>query len=120
MTSFRDFVASSAHLLIAIIAIAVISPGIRSISVSNVGVLRAHSHQAVSKNGCVHGNRLRLRGGSWNPVKWFEDAFENTVKEDVKDMIHPEQDDGPEQGATSGKDQSRPSLTYKHTYYTFQ
>jgi hypothetical protein len=31
---------------------------------------------------------LSLRGGSWNPVKWFEDAVENTMKEDVKELLH--------------------------------
>jgi hypothetical protein len=124
MGIFRKFVASSAHLLIAIFAIAVISPGIRSKSVSNVCVLRAHSPQTNSKFGCEHGITLRLRGGSWNPVKWFEDAFESTVKEDVKEMLHPEQDvaaDGSEQEAANGTGQSRLYLhvhfTCAHTFY---
>jgi hypothetical protein len=104
MTSSRNFVASSAHLFIAILAIAAISPVIQSDSASNVCVLRAP--QEVSKNGCIHRNTLRLRGGSWNPVKWVEDAFENTVKEDVKEMLHPEQDaaaDGSEHEIINGK-----------------
>ena len=37
-------------------------------------------------------SRLALRGGSWNPVKWFEDAVENTMKEEVKDLIHSNED----------------------------
>jgi hypothetical protein len=114
--TFHIFVASSAHLIIALIAIAVISPGIRSSSVSNVCIRRAISPEAVSEEGCFHGKTLRLRGGSWNPVKWFEDAFESTVKEDVKDMLHPEHEDaadGSEQAATIGKEQSRPD-TLKH------
>ncbi len=51
-------------------------------------------------------------------MKWFEDAFENTVKEDVNDMLHQEKDiavDGSEGAAANGKDQSR-HVILKHVF----
>jgi hypothetical protein len=53
-------------------------------------------------------------------VKWFEDAFENTVKEDVKEMLHPEQDvaaDGSEQEAPTGKGENRGQI-HQHAFIT--
>jgi hypothetical protein len=109
----------TSNLLITLIAIATLSPGIRCISVSNFCIHDKFSPIAVSKSGCFQiKNTLRLRGGSWNPVKWFEDAFENTVKEDVNDMLHQEKDiavDGSEGAAANGKDQSR-HVILKHVF----
>jgi hypothetical protein len=66
------------------------SPILRSQSctiaaVSNLPHLREHF--------CVY-ESLNLRGGSWNPVKWFEDAVESAVKEDVKDLLHHDDAEG--------------------------
>ena len=35
----------------------------------------------------IQDNSLRLRGGSWNPVKWVEDAIESVMKQDTGDML---------------------------------
>ena len=53
--------------------------------------VKVSSHFSLGKCGqslCLRRENLKLRGGSWNPVKWFEDAVESAVKEDVKDMLH--------------------------------
>ena len=52
-----------------------------------------HASVLLGKGQCGKTGTLQLRGGSWNPVKWFEDAVENVVKQDVGEMLNDENGD---------------------------